>query len=88
MDRARLFLWSAFLGTGGVTALLAWWAAQRLIVVDSGAARLLGLAGLGGILLTAFLALLLDRRFLLPPRALARQLELRLEQRGEVPDLP
>ena len=88
MRRARLLLWSAFLGTGGATALLAWWAAQRLIAADPGAARLLGLAGLGGVLLTAFLAFLLDRRFLLPPQVLARDLELRLENRGRGPTLP
>ncbi len=88
MGGPRRLLWSFLLTLGGGTALLAWWAAQRLFESDPTASRLLGLAGLAALLLAVLFARLLERRFLLPPRRLARELELRLEGRSGPPPAP
>ncbi len=85
MAGSRRLLWSLLLALGGIAALLAWAAAQRLFAVDPATARLLGAAGLGAPLLAVLVARLLERRLLQPPHALARALELHLEGGGGDP---
>ncbi len=81
MSGPRGLLWSFLLALGGIAALLAWGAAQRLFAVDPAAARLLGAVGLAALPLAVLFGRLLEDRFLRPPRTLARALELRLEGR-------